>query len=882
MRMSGRTAGTLAVAVLSAASAARAQEEPAPPPPAPRPQEEAPPPPVKPRPDQPEPRDQVVIDASAPDFMGFALGDVSEQVVVGDERVVAASGTVTQPVRVRLAGFELRCENMVMWGDRDRLVEAVSRRREVLKGDDPDSVLGPLLRAVYAEGGVYVRMKGREIRCDRLFLDFQRGKAYFVRATLTAELEGRQGKSLPLTIRADVVRATARDRYRAENALITTCTYSDPHYEFETKSIDVDYRHAWATFETSWWPTVRVDTVFGDDTPVLVLPKVGGNSGLASTPLQGVGFSHGTRFGTTAEVTWGGDLRRDDGSKWGDWRLHTDYRSSRGPGAGVDLSHKSAATTPGGKQDELELSTYWQRDSQQFDTFSDRAFDGGKNPDGSDRNRGFAHLFDRWYVEDPSITDKIGAGWRVDTEVSYYSDRGYFAEYDPGKTETAKQQETYVEARKIWGNQGVAILGSYRLNDEAAYLDRKQGDLLLTDFENQTQYLPSATYHLINQPIVPYDVTGIFPVNFSMQASAANVKRRYDDRLAKKIDNDSGWTGEYVTRGDVETRFTMPFSVGDVHVNPAFGGSLYGVDDANGFSQQEDGSEGRWSAFWDLHAGTQAWRSMPDVRNSFFDLDGLRHVASFDAQYFDRFKVSADPQTFQDNDMVDELAEERIASLRLRNRLQTKRDGEVEDWLDYETRWLYFVDQNEPTGQSPFGVREDFAEPLQSIDFPGETKYSRVARDGSAYWQHRARLQLLRKVWLVGEADYDMQANAMETSAAGVRWFADDRLSVYVGRRTIHSDSTIWTERFDYRLSNRWGVELEYQEDTKEGKGLRTMVSLYRRAHDYTIAVEVQADKQGNQTAVGLAIYPNEWSSGRADPFSLRRPLDYDALKWYR
>ena len=120
------------------------------------------------------------------------------------------------------------------------------------------------------------------------------------------------------------------------------------------------------------------------------------------------------------------------------------------------------------------------------------------------------------------------------------------------------------------------------------------------------------------------------------------------------------------------------------------------------------------------------------------------------------------------------------------------------------------------------------------------------------------------------------------TFAVGLRWFADERMSFYVGRRTIHSDSTIWTERMDYRLSNRWGVEVEYQEDTKEGKGLRTLLSLYRRAHDYTLALEITSDKQGNNTSVGFAIYPNDLQSGHDDPFSKRRPLDYDALKWYR
>src|SRR5262249_39367249 len=149
------------------------------------------------------------IDPTSPDFTGISLGDESEELVVGDERGFAATGTVSQPVLIRLAGFELRCESLVMWGDRDRLFDAVKKHREDLSMQDPDKVLGPLIHAVYAEGGVYLAAKGRTFRADRAFIDFQHGKAYFVRAQTTAEMEGRRGRPLPLTVRADVIRASA-------------------------------------------------------------------------------------------------------------------------------------------------------------------------------------------------------------------------------------------------------------------------------------------------------------------------------------------------------------------------------------------------------------------------------------------------------------------------------------------------------------------------------------------------------------------------------------------------------------------------------------------------------------------------------------------------
>ena len=902
MRLPSLTAGVLAVAAFGAGSAARAQdeppppppgeeqeetpqerpqEEPPPPPPAERPQEEPPPPPPPPGSDE-KPPPVPADDATDPDFHGFSMGDFFEQVEVGDERVVAAAGTERHPLLVRLRGFEVRCEGLVLWGDRDRVLEAIERRRATLTESDPDALLGPVIHALYAEGAVRVRMHDHEIRADRVFLDFQRGQAFLVRATLSGMLEGPRGRRLPLSLRADVVRATARSRYRAEDARITTCPYSDPHYEFKADWIEVEYRGVSSSFETSWWPTVRADTVLGNDTPVLVMPKLGGESWLTSMPIQGVAFARGSRMGTSTLVTWGGDFQRGDGSKWGDWQLHTDYRSKRGPGAGVELSHEALPAKPGGRRDELDVDGYWQRDAEEFDQFSDRNFDGGLAPEEDRRNRGFGHLFHRWYVENDTMTSLMGDGWRVDTEASWFSDRGYFAEYDRSKAETDKQQETFVQGRKTWGNEGVSLLGSYRLTDEAAYLNRMPTDLVTTDFAVQTDYLPSITYHMIGQPIVSAKTTGAFPVVMSTQASLANLERRYDERLASRIEADTGWTSEQVQRGDLETRFNVPFSLWDVHVNPAFGGSLYGVSEANGFASDDDGSDVRYAGFYGVRADTQAWKAFPGARSAFLDVDGMRHVVSLDAQYFNRFKVSDASESYQSNDLVDVLAEQRTGSVRVRNRLQTKRDGETVDWLDVESRFLYFFDETEAQYPGLFGVREDFASPLQLLDFPGESKYTRFERDGSAFWQHRGRMQVVRNVWLVGEADYDMQANAMETSAAGVRWFADKRASFYVGRRTIHSDSVVWTERLDYRLSNRWGVEVEYQSDSKSGRGLRAGASLYRRAHDYTIAIEVSSDKQGGDTSIGLAIYPNDWLGSRNDPFSLRRPLDHDALKWYR
>ena len=48
------------------------------------------------------------------------------------------------------------------------------------------------------------------------------------------------------------------------------------------------------------------------------------------------------------------------------------------------------------------------------------------------------------------------------------------------------------------------------------------------------------------------------------------------------------------------------------------------------------------------------------------------------------------------------------------------------------------------------------------------------------------------------------------------------------------------------------------------------------------LSSQLDADSQGDDRAVWFAVYPNAWVGARTDPFSQRRPLDYDAMKWYR
>ncbi len=820
------------------------------------------------------------VDPTSPDFYGAVLGDTFSGPIVGDERVVYAVGGVGQPIWIRLPELELRCKGVVIWGtaDQDKLMGTLRRRPATEQpGTDARTVLGPVIHAIYAEGDVFMARSGHTVEAQRLLIDFAQNRAYMVDGELHGTFDRSGRDALPLAVRAKVIRGTAESKYEAEDASLSTCSYEDPHYHFTTDSVTVDFSQPQAVFETAPWPALQADTLLGTDTTILTVPRVGGQA-FDIAPLRNVTVEGSKRFGTAVEVLWGSKIRLADGREIGDWQVHTDYRSRRGWGLGADLELEGPDRGAGTETDWVRGSGYYQRDSAREDEFSERAFDGtARGETRNDRGR-FRTRFRHHGGQGGMIPD----GWRLDGEIAYYSDRGFLPEYYPQEAQTGKQQETYLRARRLWGNHGLSILASHRINDETSALRRRPGDILTTDYATQTDYLPRVEYHLVNEPIFTRGQTGFAPVNLSAQASVDYVKRRYDDVLARRLRRAfAGWRGEGTLRADIQARVTAPFMLGPIVVTPSLGGSAIGMDDRNGFLQTDRGGyEGRVGFHGGLRAGTTASREYPDVTSDVFGLAGLRHVVNIDAQYFNRFEASEDPFEFQTNDMNDELYEVETASLRLRNRLQTKDGSEMVDWLDYEARFLHFIDEFVQR-KSLLGFREDLPTPLQRLDLTAQDKFAGRKRHGSAFHQHRLRMRLARSLWLAGELDYDIDRHDVETSAIGLQYRWNDRAQLYVGRRAIINDSRIFTVRGDARITDKWAVGLQTQQNTRSDNRLRTTATIYRRSHDYTIAIEFDSDDQVDNSSISFAFYPNLWF-GTDDPFSRRRKLDYDALRWYR
>lgn len=88
---------------------------------------------------------------------------------------------------------------------------------------------------------------------------------------------------------------------------------------------------------------------------------------------------------------------------------------------------------------------------------------------------------------------------------------------------------------------------------------------------------------------------------------------------------------------------------------------------------------------------TKFYRTWQNVKSEYFGLDGLRHVAIPYINYTFIPEPTETPEHLYYFDEVDRIDENHFIRLGLLNRLQTRRNGEIYEWLSLETYWDYYI-----------------------------------------------------------------------------------------------------------------------------------------------------------------------------------------------
>jgi len=592
--------------------------------------------------------------------------------------------------------------------------------------------------------------------------------------------------------------------------------------------------------------------LYAGETPVFWLPYL-------SQPLQaelGYRFVPGARSNwgpfllNTYGIMLGGETDPVTGENTDAWllsRWHLDLRASRGVGVGVDLVDTRAE-----KSNEITgLGMYYLND---LDPSTSR----------SGAPRGFVNE-DRYRVEFKhrhALDFPDDADWRIDSNLTWLSDRHYLEDFDTARYRTDPQPDN--------------TLGIYRRDDDALLSLNMR--LRINDFYRTDTRLPEVAFDQARAPLfgLPVlhegstsmglisekadDITTRTIVNPMMNLTIADPQARrllaqlkgYERRLAesmlalplgdpKRESIRTQLLDSSYARFHTYQEVSMPTTVGGfVSLTPRAG---IGYSNYSAVEGPEDGLDRTR-----LHAGVEAAvklsKDLGDFQDERWGLDGLLHVlqpyANWSIVSTDDFEPGdpgvdrltpttrprpLDPVRFT---AIDELQSWNVLRFGARNRLLTKRDGQSFEWLYLDSYMDAFFEDPEGQRTSSNLYNDVRWQPLPWMGVDLETQFP-IADGGSGFSEFSTRLQFLPTEnfdfsfgyrmldghpVLVDSSRFDIQSylRLTENWGVGTRHMLElDDSTLELQQYTVHRDLGNWVAGMgltfrDNRLDSEYGM----------------------------------------------------------------------------
>ncbi len=391
-------------------------------------------------------------------------------------------------------------------------------------------------------------------------------------------------------------------------------------------------------------------------------------------------------------------------------------------------------------------------------------------------------------------------------EISYLSDKNFLNEYFEDEAKTGKEQETDGYLKKVWDDQALTLLGKWRIND----------------FQTTTEYLPQLGYRALFKPLLPGMPLGT-NLYFTDETQVANVRFAPSDDLP-------ALEARQTTRFDTRNQLNVPVSFGDFNLNPFVEGryTVYGE------AQDADSQDGisRVTAASGFRLGTALWRTY-DKNIRAMRVQGIRHVINPEVLYVNRWAVTQPPEDLIQFDDVDGIGKTQFVELSVRNRLETRAAGRTRTFLDWRTANRLFPDADRDNLGKPAGDLENDVQAILS--------------------------QRLRVFW---DSQYDWTKHAFDVMNTGVLVSPNDDVRAALSHRFLRDLSSIITADVEYRLSEKWTVEMREQYDIEVGRQHESQVVVQRFTHDWVFEFNVSVDNNEGNTSISVAFFPRQFYSG--------------------
>jgi LPS-assembly protein len=602
---------------------------------------------------------------------------------------------------------------------------------------------------VIAIGNVILRREGLTWRAERIEYNFK-----------TKRIKSAQfrGGNLSVFFKGEAMEGNQTAKhYTARNVTFTTDDNPRPDYYIKAKKVHIV-------------PGEQIEfygaTLHAGNLPVAYMPYY--KRSLKSHPWN-VHLEPGYRS------SWGAYLLsswRWPGSERFGGEMKLDYRTERGFALGPDLRWNL------GNWGEGDLESYFAFDDDPLN-------DSNGNPLNRERQwLSFNHQA-KW--------DELS----LMTVFNYESDEYVRRDFFEHEYRINAQPQSFLELNQNWPDYNLSFLAQPRLNDHYGTVERLP-DLKLTGLRQRIKDTP---------------------FYYDQESSIAYLRRKYDNES-------SPWFGGL--RTDTLHQFYLPQTYfGWLQITPRIGGrwTHYGETDGPGANLND---KDRLIMNTGAEFSTKASRFYPNATSKWLELDGLRHIVQPSLNYvfvprpnktpsdlpgyeYELATTRLLPIMYPDYNSIDQIDAQNALRIGLRNRLQTRRNGQVEDFLD----WNIYTDWR----LNPLEDQHDFADIFSDLNIRPRSWITLGSQ---------LRMDIDDDVWRVINNSLTFEPETHWSVRLGHFYYLEPGKTTKADR-----DSVLYTS-FAYRFNEDWSFGTRHYYDAKRGRLSDHSYTIYRDFRSWT------------------------------------------------
>ena len=686
-------------------------------------------------------------------------------------------------------------------------------------------------KEVIATGNIEVIYKGSKLTCNKLKVNMQTKEGL---AEGNARLEDEKGivtgerivydfanktgviynanfRANPYFGKAKKVEKVSDSEFVTKGGYFTTCDFDHPHFRLASKRIDMSPGDKVRSRQT----TLYLGTV-----PVVYLPLFNYSM---KKPIMHVQVEPGTHkdWGPYLLNTWRYNLTEKVNAQ-----VFIDYRSKLGLGEGFNLNYINTIVGKG------DFKFYYANEKP------------NNQPAGAptEFQRYFMRWRHKWDIDERTnvtaefykITDER---WKYENNPApNVNAHNILQDYFFREYEKDSQPLSYVFFHHAFGYSSVDILVQKRTNHWFDQLDK----------------LPEINYNL------PSLQLGGTPLYFENSSQFGTYDKKETNTTTTTTPNIL--PNVTVTRLDTTNKVSLPTKLGFIQFKPFLSSRQTFYD--RGANGQSGIVRTIFSSGADM--STKFYR-IYNIKSNFLKLDinGLRHIITPSVGYLYTHVPTIPGTNIRQIDSVDSITRGNTASLGLSNKLQTKRNGQVVDFVDFRVTSDYVINPKSGSNTNDGvvfynnSIIRNTGNELQSqlSDLLFELKvlpYSWVRFEAEATYEHSDHDDINYNSFSI--ANYNLIFD-----------FAKDR-SFSLGQRYERKGKNEVTLDFNWRLNPKWKFAIYERYNFKQANGVTSTsgissTSLDRGSQEQQITVtrdlhcwEVEASLN-RQKGTGTTIY---------------------------